>query len=76
MDETETGKMLTELRRIAVSLDRLAAAFTVEMSYKVKDEMLPSSSEVGETTIHVLQNAENLRQLALKRLVRSYSQGG
>ena len=75
MNEKQTGKLLNDLDRIVVSLDRVAAALAIEVSYKVKDEILPSS-DVGETTINVLHSAESLRTLALKRLVRSYSQEG
>ncbi|MHC4137154.1 MAG: hypothetical protein ACYTDU_17385 [Planctomycetota bacterium] len=75
MNEKQTGKLLSDLDRIVISLDRMAAALAIEVSYKVKDEIFPSS-EVGDTTIHVLQSAESLRQRALERLVHSYQQGG
>lgn len=74
MDENQTGKMLSDLHRIAISLDRVALALAIEVSYKVKDEILPGP-EPGEKTIHVLQSAEGLRQRALERLVQSYERG-
>lgn len=75
MDENQTGKMLSDLHRIAVSLDRVAHALAIDASCKVKDMNFPSA-EVGDSTIQVLRSAEDLRRKALDRLAHSYQLGG
>lgn len=75
MDENQTAQMLNDLHRIAISLDRVALSLAIEVSYKVKDEILPGP-EPGESTIQALRSAEDLRRKALDRLVHSYERGG
>ena len=75
MTEKETERMLSDLHRIAVSLDRAAHALAIDASCKVKDVTVPSG-DVGESTIQVLTSAEDLRRKALDRLVHSYQSGG
>lgn len=74
MDENQTGKMLSDLHRIAISLDRVAHALAIDASCKVKDETFPQGA--GDSTIHVLQSAEDLRRKALDLLAHSYQRGG
>lgn len=74
MDENQTGKMLNDLHRIAISLDRVAHALAIDASCKVKD--MTFHPEVGDSTIQVLQSAEDLRRKALDLLVHSYQRGG
>lgn len=75
MDENQTTRLLNDLHRIAIYLDRVAHALAIDASCKVKDMAFPSA-EVGDSTIQVLRSAEDLRRKALDRLVHSYQRGG
>jgi hypothetical protein len=73
MDENQTAKMLNDLHRIAINLDRMAHAAAIDASCKVRD--MTFHQGVGDSTIQVLQSAEDLRRKALDLLVHSYQRG-
>ena len=71
MDEKHQEDLFKMLRHIAAGIDRIAAALTVQVSEKLKDEVI-GSSEISTDTQAELITMETVRNSALKVLARAF----
>ena len=71
MEPKQEQELLKQLERIARHLEKIAAAITVEITHRVKEET-PGGAEMQDATQVILRSMEQVREEALKVLRRHF----
>jgi hypothetical protein len=71
MEPEQEKELLKQLGRIARHLEKIAAAITVEITHRVKEET-HGGAEIHDSTQVILRSMEQVREEALKVLRRHF----